>query len=184
MSKRSIISKVLIIGGITVVLVLFIVKTFFIGYYRIPQNGMYPGLPAGSILFTAKRAYSDSSSVKRGDIIVFVREQNGQRYNFIWRVIGLPGEKVETSGESLIIDGQAVQREQIREADGKTVFREQIGDTSYEIAFDQSPTSQPPNVSVMIPADHFFVMGDNRLDARDSRYFGPVPFNSIIGKKL
>ena len=103
-------------------MLLLVVKTFFIGRYRIPQNGMYPTLPAGSSLFTYKRAYSNASSVKRGDIIVFVREENGQRYNYIWRVIALPGEKVEASGDSLVIDGQAVQRQQIREVDGQTVF--------------------------------------------------------------
>lgn len=77
---------------IAVLLVLLASKTFFIGYYRIPQNGMYPGLPAGSRLFAALRAYSDASSVKRGDIVVFVREENGQRYNYIWRVVALPGD--------------------------------------------------------------------------------------------
>src|SRR5439155_51210 len=75
---------------IAVLLAFFTIKTFFVGYYRIPQNGMYPTLPAGSIFFTAKHPYSDSSRVKRGDIIVFVREQNGQRYNYIWRVVALP----------------------------------------------------------------------------------------------
>ena len=169
---------------IAVLLALFAVKTFFIGYYRIPQNGMYPGLPAGSIVFAAQRAYSGSSSVNRGDIVVFVREENGRRYNYIWRVVALPGEKVEASGESLTINGQTVQRQRVREADGKTVFREQIGDAAYEVAFDQSPRSRPPDASVTVAPDQFFVMRDNRFDARDSRYFGPIAFSSIIGKKL
>src|SRR5207244_4326654 len=90
---------------IAVLLVILAIKTFFIGYYRIPQNGMYPGLPAGSSLFTSKRAYSSVASVKRGDIVVFVREENGQRYNYIWRVVALPGDKVEASGEVLTING-------------------------------------------------------------------------------
>ena len=170
--------------GIAALLAVLILKTVFIGYYRIPQNGMYPGLPAGSSLFTAKRAYSGASSVKRGDIIVFVRDENGQRYNYIWRVVALPGEKVEASGDSFIINGQAVQRLRLREADGKLVYREQIGDVSYEVAFDLSPASQPPDVSLTVPTGQFFVMGDSRFDARDSRYFGPISFSSIIGKKL
>ena len=128
--KQSKHSKILIGSGVAALLVLLAIKTFCIDYYRIPQNGMYPGLPAGSILFTTKRAYSDASSVKRGDIIVFVREENGQRYNYIWRVVALPGERVETSGESLVINGQVVQRQHLREADGKIVFREQIGGIS------------------------------------------------------
>jgi len=145
---------------------------------------MYPGFPAGSGVFTVKRAYPDASSVKRGDVVVFVREENGQRYNYIWRVVALPGERVVASGESLSINGQEVQRRRLREADGKSIFQEQIGDASYEVAFDLSPRSQPPAVSVTVPAEQFFVMGDNRFDARDSRYFGPIPFSSIIGRKL
>jgi signal peptidase I len=184
MGSQFKISKVITRSIVAVLLLLLIVKTFFIGYYRIPQNGMFPGLPAGSTLFTSKLAYSNASCVKRGDVVVFIREENGQRYNFIWRVVALPGEKVETSGESLTINGQAVKRQQAREADGKTIFREQIGDVSYEVSFDTSPRYSPPDVSITVPPDHFFMMGDNRFDARDSRYFGPVPFSSIIGKKL
>ena len=167
-----------------VVLMLFAVKALFVGYYRIPQNGMYPTLPAGSVLFTIRRPYSDISAVKRGDVIVFVREQNGQRYNYIWRVIGLPGDAVQTSGESLILNGQPAVRERLADANGKSVFRESIGNVSYEIAFDPSASERPPDVSVSVPPDHLFVMGDNRFNAFDSRRFGPIPFSSIIGKKL
>jgi signal peptidase I len=175
-----------IVGWSVVILalVLFALKVFFIGYYRIPQNGMYPTLPAGSILFTNRRPYSDVSAVKRGDIIVFVREQNGQRYNYIWRVVGLPGDKVQTSGESLIINGQPAARGRLADAEGKSLFRESIGSISYEIAFDPSASERPPDVSVTVPPDHVFVMGDNRFNAFDSRRFGPVPFSSFIGKKL
>jgi signal peptidase I len=75
--------KIVTWSVIGVLLAIFSIKTFFVGYYRIPQNGMCPTLPTGSILFMVKRAYSGASSVKRGDIIVFVHELNGQRYNYI-----------------------------------------------------------------------------------------------------
>jgi type IV secretory pathway protease TraF len=55
---------------------------------------------------------------------------------------------------------------------------------SYEVAFDASPLDRPPDASVKVSPDQFFVMGDNRLDAPDSRLFGPISFSSIIGKKL
>ena len=176
--------KIVACGVVIVLLVLFALKAFFFGYYRIPQNGMYPTLPAGSVLFTIRRPYSDISAVKRGDIIVFVREQNGQRYNYIWRVVGLPGDKVQTSGESLIINGQPAGRERLADADGKSLFRESVGNISYQIAFDPSASERPPDVSVTVPPDHVFVMGDNRFNAFDSRRFGPIPFSSIIEKKL
>jgi len=176
--------KIVVIGVIAVALVLLAVKSFVIGFYRIPQNGMYPGLPAGSRIFAARHAYSSAASVQRGDIVVFIREEHGQHYNYIWRIIALPGELVVASAESLTINGKAVQRQRLREADGKTVYREQIGEVTYEVAFEASPRYVPPDVSITVPPDHFFVMGDNRFDARDSRYFGPVAFASIIGKKL
>ena len=176
--------KIIAWSVLIVVLALLALKTLFIGYYRIPQNGMYPTLPAGSVLFTIRHPYSDISRVKRGDIIVFVREQNGERYNYIWRVIGLPGDKVETFGELLIINGQSAAHERLADADGKSVFREQVGTVSYKIAFDPPTQERPPDVSVTVPADHVFVMGDNRFNAFDSRRFGPISFSSIIGKKL
>ena|SRR5690349_760487 len=178
-------SRTLVTGILLAVLLLLLaVKTFFIGFYRIPQNGMYPGLPAGSSIFTSKRAYSSATDVKRGDIIIFVREENSQRYIYVWRVIALPGEKVEASGDTLKINGQTVQRQRVREADGRTVFREEIGNTAYEIAIGPGSEVQPPNVSITVPPDSFFVLGDNRDDARDSRYVGPVQFSSILGRKL
>jgi signal peptidase I len=169
---------------LAIILVLLAAKTFFIGYYHIPQNGMYPGLPAGSRLFAVRRAYFDASSVQRGDIVVFVREENGQLYNYIWRVVALPGEKVEASGDSLTINGQRVQRQRVREAGGSVVFREQVGDAAYEVAFDTSPRFIPPDTSITVPPAHLFVMGDNRFQATDSRYFGPIAFSSIVGRKL
>ena len=176
--------KIVVWSTLFLVLVLFALKLFVVGYYRVPQNGMYPALPAGSSLFTLRRPYSDISAVKRGDIIVFVREQNGQRYNYIWRVVGLPGDKVQTAAESLIINGQPVAHQRLADADGKSLFRESIGSISYEIAFDPSGSERPPDVSVTVPPDHVFVMGDNRFNAFDSRRFGPIPFSSIMGKKL
>jgi signal peptidase I len=177
-------TKKLSTAVVVVLIAILAIKTFLISYYRIPQNGMYPTLPSGSRLFVLRHAYSDPSKVRRGDIIVFVRQENGQSYHYIWRVVGLPGEKIEATGESLAINGHAVERKPVRESEGRRIFREQIGDVSYEVAFDASPKDRPPDTSVTIPAGEFFVMGDNRFDARDSRYFGPVSFASIIGKKL
>jgi signal peptidase I len=169
---------------VAIALALLVVKTFFVGFFRVPQNGMYPGLPAGSRVFAAYHAYSDASKVKRGDIVVFIREENGQRYNYIWRVVALPGETVVASGDSLRINGQNAQRQRIRDADGKTIFREQVAEASYEVALDSAAHHTPPEVSMTVPPGQFFVMSDNRFDARDSRYFGSISFASIVGKKL
>jgi signal peptidase I len=163
---------------------LLVIRSFFIDYNTIPQNGMFPTLPAGSRFFTVKHPYKKTQDVKRGDIIMFTMKAQGNSYPFIWRVIGLPGDTIVTAGSDLTINGQAVHREKIREANGIAVFREQTGDASYEIAVDASSTPVPPDVTVTVPPDHFFVMGDNRNAALDSRSLGTVPFTSIFAKKL
>jgi signal peptidase I len=75
-------------------------------------------------------------------------------------------------------------RERIREEEGAVIFREKIDGATFEVAFAQSPNHRPPDASLTVPPDQFFVMGDNRFNAFDSRYFGPISFSSIIGKKL
>jgi signal peptidase I len=94
------------------------------------------------------------AGVERGDIVVFRHEYEGQLYDYIWRVVGLPGDVIEASGDSLIVNGQSARRQRLRESGGETIYREQIGD------------------------------GDNRFLAEDSRYTGPIAFGSISGRKL
>ncbi|MEZ0261240.1 MAG: signal peptidase I [Alphaproteobacteria bacterium] len=157
---------------------------FFIGIHHFSHNGMYPGLPAKSVIFTNKRAYAAPSDVKRGDIVYFTLETEEETFKFILRVIGLPGETVKNAGEALSINGQPVKRKLLRKADDTTIFRESIGEASYEVAFDKTPPRKPLDVTITVPADAFFVMADNRLSAFDSRWFGTVPFSAIIGKKF
>ena len=154
-------------------------------WYRIPQNGMYPALPAGSYLVVDPHPYRLPSDVQRGDIIVFVRRENGAQYRFIWRVVGLPADSVKVAGQGVAINGTDLPRQSIREDGTLAVFRETNGPVSYEVAYPKVTGGQePPSASLTVPAEQFFVMGDNRYNARDSRHFGPVPFTAIIGKKM
>jgi signal peptidase I len=183
MARRT--ATVILWGSAAVLLVLLLLaKILFLGDYVIPQNGMYPSLPSGSRLFTIKHPYAAPSEVKRGDIVVFTRDQDGKQYIYIWRVVGLPGDTVEAAGTSLVVNGQPVVRDRIREEQGMVIFRERLDEATYEVAVSQSPRELPPDTSVTVPRDHFFVLGDNRLDALDSRYFGPIAFGAIIGRKL
>jgi len=177
-------SKIMLVSVGAVLSTLLVAKLLFLGDYVIPQNGMYPGLPSGSRLLTIKHPYASPSEVKRGDIVVFTRDDNSGRYIFIWRVIGLPGDTIETAGESLVINGRPVVRDRIREDQGTVIFRERLDEATYEVAISQSPRERPPDASVVVPSDHFFVLGDNRLNALDSRYLGPIAFSTIIGRKL
>jgi signal peptidase I len=89
-------------------------RLFFVDVHFIPQTGMHPTFPKGSYVVTGRRPYDRVGEVSRGDVVVFVRIQNGARYLYIWRVIGLPGDRVVTSGESLIVNDETVAREAVR----------------------------------------------------------------------
>lgn len=178
------IKKIAVCSVLMVLVSVLAAKKISLGYYRIRENGMYPGLPAGSLLVTNKKAYPDESSVKRGDVVVFEREEKGKRCVQIRRVVALPGDKVETSGLVLAVNGRRLPRQRVREENGNAIFREEIDTTSYDIAFDASSETRPPDLSLLVPMHQFFVMGDNRFHAADSRFLGPIPFHSIVGKKL
>lgn len=182
MSRRK--SRIILGAVVAVIAVLLLGRLFIVDFYRIPQNGMYPGLPVGSRVFGFKLAYSSPSDVRRGDIVIFRREVKGESYTYIWRVVALPGETIEAAGESLSINGQPVKRDHVRDDPEGVIFREENNGANYEICFKQRERDDVPDASLTVPADHFFVMGDNRFGAADSRYFGPIPFSSIVGRKL
>lgn len=171
-------------AAIALVLGLLAIRLFVLDFYRIPQNGMYPSLPAGSYVIANKLAYSGTDDVRRGDVVIFKHRQDGRDYIYIWRVVALPGETVEANGKSLIVNGSPAELEPLRDEDDAAIYREQLDGAGYEVAFSNAPRQMPPDASLVIPEGHFFLLGDNRFDAADSRYHGPIPFSEIIGKKL
>lgn len=163
---------------------LAVVRLFFIDYSIIPQNGMYPGLPTGSRLLSWKRPYKSVAEVTRGDVVLFDRTENNIPYRFIWRVIGLPGDKIDVTGDKILINEQPLSREEVR-TDGEMIIYKEGDAQTYEVAYPRSATGgEKRNISLTVPDNHLFVLGDNRFNARDSVYFGPIPFASIAGKKL
>jgi signal peptidase I len=169
---------------IGVVLALFFSGYHYVGYYRIPQNGMYPALAAGSRFLTIRRPYQTPGQVAHGDIILFTGTEQGRAYLYMWRVIGLPGDTVQTAGDAVIVNGVPLSRQKVRSEGELAIYRETNGDACYEVALpEQAQPPPPPDVTVTVPAGRFLVLGDNRHQARDSRYLGCVPFEAIIGKK-
>ncbi len=147
---------------------------------------MFPGLPAGSRVFTLRRPYQSVNDVKRGDVVVFTRDVGGSTYKYIWRVVGLPGDLVEVSNEAASLNWHALKHETVRKEGQYLIVREWNGDVSYEIAYNQmlDRSEPPPIASMRVPGDHLFLLGDNRYMAEDSTFIGPVPFASIVEKKI
>jgi signal peptidase I len=143
--------------GLSVVVRLFVFQTFFI-----PSGSMEPTLHIGDRIIVNKLSV-DFGSVNTGDIIVFkapASEHCGDPIaDLVKRVIGTPGERISSSGNTILINGKPLKENW----------------THWE------PLA-PPIVPVTVPKNEYFVMGDNHPNSCDSRYWGFVPRQNIIGK--
>jgi signal peptidase I len=157
-------------------------RVFFFGLSVIPQNGMYPNLPAGTHVITLRHPYRAAGEVRRGDVVAVIQNINGVEYKFIWRVVALPGEQVETKSGHLIVNESPATYDPLPQS-GTTgsVLREKSAGVAYSVAF--LPASKPiADISYRVPANSFFLLGDNRNNAADSRVYGVVPLSAIVGK--
>ena len=155
---RNVVEWVAIAGG--ALLIAFLIKTFLLQAFYIPSLSMDPTLKINDRVLVNKLSY-DLHEVHRGDIVVFESPPNetSENKDLIKRVIGLPGETVEAHDGRIHIDGQVL-------------------DEPYLEPHVQTATLD----KVTVPADHYWVMGDNRGNSRDSRYFGAIPESLIIGR--
>jgi signal peptidase I len=170
-SRRQALVEWVVIVVVALVAAL-LVKTFAIQAFYIPSPSMVPTLQIGDRVLVNKLSY-DFHSVHEGDLIVFRRPPGDTTANIddlIKRVIGLPGEKVFVANCRVYINGKALRQ-------------------PYLPAGWQSPSSPYcttwpgvfPN-PYSVPKGEYFVMGDNRRDSYDSRYWGPLPSNYIVGR--
>jgi signal peptidase I len=154
---------------VAVLLRAFVVQTFFI-----PSGSMEPTLQIGDRILVNKLSYH-FHGVDRGDIVVFSRPPTencgGPEVNdLVKRVIGLPGDVISLSGGYVYIDGKKL--------DESWLPASEQGITVAGPAGNSSNLVRPYRV----PNDNYFVMGDNRTDSCDSRYWGPINRSLIVGK--
>lgn len=149
---------IVIIGALTVA---FVIKTFLLQAFFIPSGSMEPTLRVGDRVLVNKMSYR-LHDVNRGDIIVFERPPNatpGGVEDLIKRVVALPGETVEARDGKIFVDGEPLAEPYL--ADGVTT---------------------PDFAEAEVPADHVFVLGDNRANSQASNVFGPVSEGLIVGR--
>ncbi|MFA5072522.1 MAG: signal peptidase I [Nitrospirota bacterium] len=189
---------------IAAIIALFI-RQFGVEAFKIPSGSMKPTLTIGDHLLVNKFLYgpripfSDSrifsgKEPKRGDIIVFKYPED-EKKDFIKRVIGVPGDKIEIKNGKLFVNDQLIPAEEKGEyLDSKRIgdqsydlkaklYQENLGAAKHEMQFyrDQRGYHFGP---VLVPRDSVFVMGDNRDDSQDSRVWGFVKHEKILGKAL
>jgi signal peptidase I len=182
-----------------IVLIVFLLRSFLAEPFRIPSASMMPTLLIGDFLLVNKFTYGirlpiinkkivELNEPKRGDIVVF-RFPKDPTVDYIKRVIGLPGDKVAYYEKKLYINnvpanlvslGSYQGVGQGQDMTGSEHFDEDLAGVEHSILIrDGAPTVEG---SYVIPAGNYFVMGDNRDNSNDSRYWGTVPEENLVGK--
>jgi len=159
-----------------VLLCTVLLRTYVVQSFYIPSGSMLPTLQVGDRIIVDKLSYH-LHDVHRGDIVVFARPPlEDQEYaDLVKRVIGLPGETISSKGGSVYVDGHKLSEPWLPA--GPSSFTGPLAGN------DPHPQFDLPG-PVRIPAGDYYVMGDNRTDSEDSRFFGPIPKSLIVGRAV
>ncbi|SFH79260.1 signal peptidase I [Modicisalibacter xianhensis] len=178
-----------------VLLVVLVLRSFVIEPFQIPSGSMRPTLKVGDFILVNKFTYGlrlpvlhteivDLGEPERGDVMVF-RFPEEPSVNFIKRVVGLPGDHIRYEDKQLYVNGEPVPKQLLdatpEEAPGELLFEEKLGEHVHGLY--NNPRDPGPQVrELVVPEGHYFMMGDNRDHSNDSRYWGFVPQENIVGK--
>jgi signal peptidase I len=182
-----------------ILLLVLVLRSFLFEPFRIPSGSMMPTLLEGDFIFVNKFAYGlrlpvlnskivEVGEPQRGDVVVF-RLPSDPSVNYIKRVVGLPGDVVEyeRASKRLTINGEQVPLELLgdyAEDPEYELGEEQLGDTDHKVLL--TPGRQSNGGTYRVPDGHYFVMGDNRDNSKDSRYQGVefIPEERLVGKAV
>jgi len=182
-----------------VFLIVLLLRSFLVEPFRIPSGSMMPTLLVGDFILVNKFVYGirlpitdekivDISRPERGDVIVF-RFPEDPSTPFIKRVVGLPGDRIAYYNKTLYINGQPAEQRVMgtyvghgsgANMTGASLRLEYLDSDAHEILVQTD--YQSISGRTVVPEGHYFVLGDNRDNSRDSRYWGTVPDELLIGK--
>jgi signal peptidase I len=190
-----------------VLAIVLVLRSFLVEPFQIPSGSMKPTLEVGDFILVNKFAYGirlpvldakviEVGDPQRGDVMVF-RYPSDPNINYIKRVVGLPGDTIRyTADKRLYVNGQLVAEQLLGEEPGSlgsaVLYKERLGEVEHLIRKEMTRYRIEPNREWKVPADHYFMMGDNRDNSNDSRYWddpnipkdelGMVPDRNIVGK--
>lgn len=179
--------------------IVLILRSFIMEPFRIPSASMMPTLLIGDFILVNKYAYGlrlpvihtkiyENKTPQRGDIIVF-RYPEDPSIPYIKRVVGVPGDHLVYYNKSLYINDIIIKQDSKEEyrvmpysGNNSNLSRheEHLGDVTHDILID--PNSLSLNIETWIPEGQYFVLGDNRDNSRDSRFWGFVPDENLVGR--
>lgn len=182
-----------------VILVVFLVRSFIVEPFKIPSGSMMPTLISGDFILVNKYTYGlrvpllnntflEISHPKRGDVFVFHYPPDPS-IDYIKRVIGLPGDRIAYRDKQLYINGVPQELTYIDDYSyvgsglnmvNAKLYSEQLGDKKHKILLEDNSISI--DGEVVVPPGQYFAMGDNRDNSKDSRVWGFVPEDNLVGR--
>ncbi len=178
-----------------------LVRNVLLTAYKVPTGSMQPTLKTGDFIFTYRPAYGWKIPLTnkviapalphRGDVVVFSYPQQPQ-VNYVKRVVALPGDRVEIKNGRLILNGEKLAYSLFADAvdnpnpDEFEIFHEKDGASERAVIFEKNELSERKKNygPVVISPGEIFLLGDNRDTSDDSRYWGAVPMEQVIGQVL
>jgi signal peptidase I len=181
-----------------ILLLVLVIRSFLFEPFRIPSESMLPTLFTGDFIFVNKFSYGlrlpvlnrkivEIGEPQHGDVVVF-RLPSDPHVDYIKRIVGLPGDVVEyeNATKRLTINGTPVEMDVIGPYENQSyiVGREKLGEHEHKVLLKRGAPS--PGGRYEVPPGHYFVMGDNRDNSRDSRFEGVeyVPEENLVGRAV
>ncbi|MGC3958820.1 MAG: signal peptidase I [Verrucomicrobiota bacterium] len=182
-------------------LILFSIRSSLADWNDVPSGSMRPTIIEGDRIFVNKLAYdlkvpfttwhiAEWSNPQRGDIAVFFSPYDGKR--LVKRVIGLPGDTIELRNNQLVLNGAAVEYQPIAEEllrdipesqrAGRTFASEKLPGQTHAVGGAPAAPAPRTFAPIVVPQGEYFMMGDNRDDSFDSRFWGTVKREKIVGR--
>ena len=148
---------------------------------RIAQDGMHPNYNKDDLIFIKRGFLYSPENIKRGQIVAFNFNKNNTTYIFTWRTLALGGDKltIEPNG-AITINGKQLTMVHDTSSKDPDIFFETNGTYTYKISL-QDESKLKSRIEIIVPSGHIYLLGDNRNNAYDSRYHGPVHIDSIFG---
>lgn len=190
-----------------VILIVLILRSFIVEPFRIPSGSMMPTLLVGDFILVNKFTYGirlpvlnkkivENNNPQRGDVVVFKYPQN-PTLDYIKRVVGAPGDQIHYQNKTLFVNGVPQQQTPIgvyqgigsgAHETGTLRNVEQLGNVEHDVLVNPMTPDFGYGCQVLqrgpitVPDNHYFVMGDNRDNSNDSRCWGLVPEENLVGK--
>ena len=167
---------------------IFILRTFLFEPYQIPSGSMLPGLKVGDFILVKKFTYgikvnrtgppiAFGKDPELGDVVVFIPPNDHRP--FVKRLIGKPGDRITYINKKIYVNGKPINQKLLSEKDNLRTYEETLNDKTIQIQQFTSRINYPEEW--VVPKDMYFVVGDNRDNSNDSRYWGFVPRENFMG---